>query len=291
MRMTEMEMTPDHTGNATTTKPATSRSWRSKALMVASAFIVCAPTAKAQDTDLAKKLANPISSLISVPFQLNYDSNIGPEDDGDRLVFNIQPVIPLSLNDEWNMITRVILPITSQDDIFPGAGDQFGLGDTTLSVFFSPVKPAFGKWIWGVGPVAVLPTATDDLLGAEKWGLGPTAVALTQSGPWTVGALANHVWSVAGDGSRPDINNTFLQPFVAYTTPTAWTYTLNTESSYNWEAEEWSVPINAQVSKLTRLGTQPVSIGVGARYWANSTPTGPEGWGVRAILTFLFPKG
>jgi len=200
-----MEMTPDHTGNATTTKPATSRSWRSKALMVASAFIVCAPTAKAQDTDLAKKLANPISSLISVPFQLNYDSNIGPEDDGDRLVFNIQPVIPLSLNDEWNMITRVILPITSQDDIFPGAGDQFGLGDTTLSVFFSPVKPAFGKWIWGVGPVAVLPTATDDLLGAEKWGLGPTAVALTQSGPWTSGPWQPCLVR-AGDGSRPDIN-------------------------------------------------------------------------------------
>jgi hypothetical protein len=259
--------------------------------MAAGTLFICAPTAKAQDTDLAKKLANPISSLISVPFQLNYDSNIGPEDDGERLVFNIQPVVPISLNDDWNMITRVILPITSQQDIFAGAGDQFGLGDTTLSVFFSPVKPAFGKWIWGVGPVAVLPTATDDLLGAEKWGLGPTAVALTQSGPWTVGALANHVWSVAGDGSRPDINNTFLQPFVAYTTPTAWTYTLNTESSYNWEAEEWSVPINAQVSKLTRLGTQPVSIGVGARYWANSTPTGPEGWGVRAILTFLFPKG
>jgi len=136
----------------------------------------------------------------------------------------------------------------------------------------------------------VLPTATDSLLGGEKWGLGPTAIALTQSGPWTVGGLVNHVWSFAGDSSRTDINNTFLQPFVSYTTPTSWTYTFNTETSYDWEAEEWSVPLNAQVSKLTRFGKQPVSIGVGARYWANSTPNGPEGWGARAFITFLFPK-
>lgn len=265
--------------------------WKSKAILAAGASLLCAPAASAQDTDLAKKLANPISSLISVPLQWNYDSNIGPADDGERATLNIQPVIPISLNNDWNLITRVILPVTSQSDIFPGAGDQFGLGDTTISAFFSPTQPAFGKWIWGVGPVAVLPTATDSLLGAEKWGLGPTAVALTQSGPWTVGALANHVWSVGGDSSRADINNTFLQPFVSYTSATAWTYTLNTETSYNWETEEWSVPINAQVSKLTRIGNQPVSIGVGARYWANSTPTGPEGWGARAFLTFLFPKG
>lgn len=151
------------------------------------------------------------------------------------------------------------------------------------------MEPAFGSLIWGVGPVFLLPTATDDLLGADKWGAGITGVALVQSGPWTVGGLANHIWSVGGDDNRPDISATFVQPFLAYTTPEAWTYTINTESTYDWEADDWSVPINMQVTKITRIGNQPVSVGGGVRYWADSTPNGPEGWGARLIVSFLFP--
>ena len=246
--------------------------------------------AAADDADLAKQLSNPIASLISVPFQFNYDSGFGP-DDGYRATLNIQPVIPISLNDDWNLISRTILPIVTQDDIAGPSGSQSGLGDITQSLFFSPKAAGPGGIIWGAGPVFLVPTATDDLLGTGKWGAGPTGVALKQAGPWTFGMLANHIWSFAGDGDRSDVNSTFMQPFLSYTTPDAWTFGVNTEATYNWTSEEWSVPINLTVGKLVKFGHQPVSFTVGARYWAESPENGPDGWGFRGVVTLLFPKG
>ncbi len=241
------------------------------------------------DNDLAKKLSNPVASLISVPFQFNYDRGYGPND-GNRETLNIQPVIPFSLNDDWNLISRTIVPVIWQNDVAGPSGSQFGIGDITQSFFFSPKEPTAGGIVWGVGPVFLLPTATDDMLGTGKLGLGPTAVVLKQDGPWTIGALANHIWSVAGDGGRPDVSSTFLQPFISYTTSDAWTFSLNTESTYDWEQNDWAVPINFQVSKLVKFGEQPVSLSAGARYWATAPENGPEGWGFRLGLTLLFPK-
>lgn len=247
-------------------------------------------TAAAQDQALAQQLSNPVASLISVPIQYNFDHNIGPAGGGRKHLINVQPVIPISLNESWNLISRTIVPIVAQDDIFPQAGHQFGLSDTVQSFFFSPKQPNNGI-IWGVGPVALLPTGTDALLTTDKWGAGPTAVALTQKGGWTVGVLANHIWSFAGDERRADVNATFLQPFISYTTADTWTFALNTELTYDWTSEAWSVPINFNISKLTKFGDQPVSLGAGVRYWAESPDSGPEGWGARATMTFLFPAG
>src|SRR5262249_29404382 len=161
--------------------------------------------------------SNPIADLISIPFQFNYNGGIGPTEDGSQYYLNFQPVIPFHISSDWNLISRTILPIVYQNDIAPDSGTQFGLGDITQSLFFSPSQPWNG-FVWGVGPVFGIPTATDSLLGSRKLSVGPTAVGLWQGHGWTIGALANQLWSVTGGGDQPDVNSTFVQPFVAYTT-------------------------------------------------------------------------
>lgn len=250
-----------------------------------------APAASAQDADeLAKKLANPIASLTSVPFQFNFDDQVGADDEGQRTYVNVQPVIPVSISEDWNMISRTIVPVINQDDVFPGAGNQFGLGDTVQSLFFSPKALTAGGWTWGVGPVFLLPTATDDLLGSEKWGVGPTAVALRQTATgWTYGALVNHIWSVAGDDDRADISATFLQPFLAKGLGKGRTVNVALESTYDWKNEQWTVPLNVGYSQVTRIGKQLVSYQGGLRYYLEAPDAGAE-WGVRFTFTLLFPK-
>ena len=260
---------------------------------VAGLMVVCAvETARATDAaDLAKKIQNPVADLMSVPLQFNYDSDIGVGADGNRRLLNVQPVIPFRLGAEWNLISRTILPLIDQRDVDPqGRGDASGVGDVLQSFFFSPRQPTDGGWIWGAGPVLLLRTASDHRLGAEKWGAGPTAVLLRQHRGWTYGALANHLWSVAGDDEREDINTTYFQPFVSFTTSSFTSFGVNAESTYDWEAEQWSVPINLTVTQVLKAGHQPLSLQAGVRYWLDSPDIGPDGWGFRFAVTLLFPR-
>ncbi len=236
-------------------------------------------------TELANKLANPISNLISVPFQFNYDCCTGPEN-GDRLTLNVQPVIPFSIGEGWTVINRTILPVIDQQQTIPGGGSHFGLGDTLTSFFISP--PSSNGVTVGLGPALQLPTATSEELGSGKWGVGPTGVIVVQANGWTTGMLANQIWSWAGPHNRQDVNNTFLQPFVGYTWPDTTGITLTSESSYNWATSQWSVPINLLVSHLFKFGSQTVSLQLGGRYYAATPIDGPR-WGARFNVVFLFP--
>ena len=262
-------------------------------LLVITSFARAAEEEADQAAELAKQLSNPVASLISVPFQANYDFDIGPTGNGSRFTLNIQPVVPLSISKNWNIIIRTILPIVSQHDVFypalPQDRTQSGLGDTTQSFFLSPKLPGPGGIIWGLGPVVLYPSATDDLIGAEKWGLGPTLVLLKQDKGWTFGVLANQIWSIAGNDNRQDISATFLQPFLNYTTKTHTTFGVDTESTYDWKDSQWTVPINATVSQILKIGKQPVSIQLGFRYYAEAPKDGPD-WGVRLNFTLLFPE-
>jgi hypothetical protein len=244
------------------------------------------PPAAAQTADeLAKQTQNPVASLISVPLQANWDFGLGDRDATSTLL-NVQPVMPFGISKDTNLILRVILPLTSQP---ASDGTRVnGLGDVLTTAFFSPIKS--GRIIWGVGPVFLLPTATNNALGSEKFGLGPSVVALTQPGKWTIGALASQTWSVSGAKDREDVNTTFLQPFINYNLGSGLSAGVSMEATGNWNADHtWTAPLLFNLSKVTLLGKRPVSFALAAGPTISS-PAGGADWRFRLAATFLFPR-
>jgi hypothetical protein len=271
--------------------------------------------AKPGDSDaegLQKASQNPVSSLISVPIQNNSNFGVGPNSRIQNIL-NIQPVIPLNVSENWNLIIRWITPVISQ----PAPGTQnlelfgieedtpaflaatevqktagvFGFGDMTPTFFLSPAKPA--KLIWGAGPVFLLPTATARVLGQGKFGIGPSLVALVQPGHWTIGALINNIWSVAGDSDRTDVNQMTWQYFINYNLKKGWYLSISPTVTANWKASSgniWLVPVGGGVGRILRLGMQPVNIS--ASFFGNVVrPTNASTWSMRLQISFMFPKG
>ena len=237
---------------------------------------------------LAKKLSNPISDLVSVPFQFNWERKVGPLE-LSQFILNVQPVIPFTLNPDWNLILRVIVPFVGQPPFFPGDLGEFGIGDMTTSFFFSPHSK--GGFTVGFGPAFVTTESYEPTIGTGQYSVGPTAVALNQSGKLTIGVLWNQVWSFAGDPRRRSVNQMFLQPFLAYQATKTITLTVQSETTADWHAttDNWTVPINFLISKLSSFGVFPASYQFGVGVYPVHPSLGPQ-WKIRANIVILLPR-
>jgi hypothetical protein len=256
------------------------------------------PAAAANAEELRKAAQNPIASLISVPIQPTWNFGIGPANRVQN-IWLVQPVIPVSVSKDWNLIIRWITPILYQPIPVPqppGAPNQqtgvFGLGDMNPSFFFSPKK---SKVTWGVGPTLVLPTATNTTyLGQGKLSMGPSVVALIQPSHFTIGVLANNYWSVAGhsDRDKPAVNQALLQWFVNYNLKKGWYLLSAPIITADWRETNggrWIVPFGGGVGRIMKLGFQPVNLQ--AQLYGNAVhPPGASPWALKLQVAFLFPK-
>lgn len=254
-----------------------------------------AAPAVAQGSDaaaLAKAAQNPIADMISLPFQYNMNVDAGPLDKPQHIL-NIQPVYPVNLGADWNLITRTIIPVISQPAFTAQQDRENGLGDIQISAFLSPRQPV-GGWVWGAGMIAQLDTATDERLGQGAWGLGPTALALHLGKTWVYGALLNNVWSVSTDEGRRDVNQMLLQPIVNYNFPDApgRYLTFTPVITADWEADSdqrWTVPLGLGIGQILKIGAQPVNLQAAA-YYNVERPDAAARWQMRLQVQFLFPK-
>ncbi|MFK5855341.1 MAG: transporter [Bacteroidota bacterium] len=249
-------------------------------------------------SNLAADVQNPVANMISIPFQLDIFNNIGSENK-TAVALSIQPVIPIKLSANWNIITRTIIPLIYLPDGFNGLdilpqnvtdNTKIGLGDINISGFLSPAEP--GKIIWGVGPCINLPTASNSYLGSQKWSAGPTFAVLTQPEPWTIGILVNQLWSFAGDKESSDVDQIMIQPFFGFNLSKGWYLTSSPIITRDWTVSNkdgWMIPIGAGCGRIITIGKLPVNISLEGYYYVDRPVGGPDS-SLRFTIELLLPQ-
>ena len=256
------------------------------------------------DESLAKESQNPLSTVVSLPFENNTLFGIGPSD-ATANALNIKPVYPVRVGN-WNLVNRLIAPVLwtegQSEDVLGSVdagfgssasllqGSEFGLGDMTYQGFFTPAES--GKVVWGVGPTFVIPTHTAERFGTNKWSVGVSAVVLTMPGKWVLGGLVQNAWSFAGPSGDPDVNQFVGQYFVNYNLSSGWYLSSSPVITANWEApsgNRWTVPLGGGVGRLVRFGKQPVDFKLAAYANVEKPEFGPD-WSLQFQVKMLFPK-
>ena len=236
---------------------------------------------------MAEEVANPLTDISYFPIRGNFDRDVGPLD-GKLTTINLQPLTSFKLNENWNILSRTIVPYVFEDDVLAERSSKSGLGDITQSFFLSPKKTSEEAWSWGVGPIVSLPTATEDEFGVDHFAAGPTAVAVKETGPWTFGGLVSYAHSIDRDSGDPKVDAFFVQPFVDYTTDKALLIELTTESTFDGEEDEWSIPLELTANQFFEVGHVVMAVGGGPVYWVESPDSGPEGWGANVSVYFFW---
>ena len=242
-------------------------------------------SARNDATELAKLDQNPLARFHRVQIEENAQLGFGPDNDVLNYL-RIQPLVPFKLNEDWSLITRSVIPIVH----LPWPKEVDGLSDIALQ--FLLTRSRTGKFLWGVGPAFIVPTATEKMTGAGKWSAGPVAGAVYINGPWVVNLVASNVWSFAGDDSRRDINIMSVRPTINYNLPNGWYLTSSPSIIATWgesRPNRWLVPLGGGLGKVFSVGSQRMSSTLESYYHVVSPQIGPD-WQLRFQLTLLFPK-